>query len=241
MSEKPEPNSLGAPSIETVKSAWDGAEDKSVRKVAAALQDQGYEISYSTIQRYVKNGFTGKRVSRVTRANEARKKIEKAAAASVVARAADKKDGESKSPETVSEAMAGVAAAVAGPIDDAMAAEIEATVTEFQETSDTELERQLKREVMITSIVMTRMQRRRAASIIFIGKETGALVDAIVGSAKDITLQGKGEGLEPVNKPGDPTIINGTAVDITPSKELTPLQKKIAEFDRRAGITVAAA
>lgn len=54
---KPEPNSRGEPSAETIKAYWDAAKKPSQRTMERAMRADGWKISGSSIMRCMKEGF----------------------------------------------------------------------------------------------------------------------------------------------------------------------------------------
>jgi hypothetical protein len=198
----------------------------SYRAWEKALADEGYSITYRTLQRWVENSKPGQvALNHATKVVGVKRHIAKALAKveEPVKLAADQMKVEGVADGVQEEIAASKIAGDAVPPEQAEVNIIDARIKELMEKSPAELDDLEQRARKIFNIVLTEAATRRAHVMTLIPKETAALVDAMTSASKQ-TLTG-GFGQPPAA--GDPRTIDGEIIDVTPPD---PLSSAIDKF-----------
>lgn len=199
----------------------------SCRVLEKALRDQGYDISYRTLQRWIENGKPGQvAVNHAVKTRTVKREIVQALAkiSDDEKLAADKMKVEGIAPAVQAEIAEGKCAGQTA--HDAVQVEvniIDQRIKDLLLSSAPELDLAEQKARKIFNIVLLEAAARRANVMTMIPKETAALVDAMTTASKQ-TLTG---GIDQVPKAGDPRTIDAEAVDVTPK---SPLASKISKF-----------
>lgn len=223
----------GKPTHDQAKAAWEEAGRCSARKLEEILRGRGFDISYRTLARWIEFGEPG------TKALAHRQKVKGVKHAISAAllqlppeqrQAADEMREAGIGPAVNAEVAQGKTAGARA--QDAVQAEvdiIDKRITELMVKSEAELDVIEQKSRKILNIVLTEAAARRANVMVLIPKDTGAFVDAMTEASKQ-TLTG---GLDQTPKVGDPKVIDGDAIDVTPQ---TGLAADISKFLQGEGM-----
>lgn len=206
----------------------------SCRQLEKVLRDQGYDISYRTLQRWIENGKPGQvAVGHATKVTGVKREIAKSLL--------KLSDAEKLSADQMK--VDGIAAAVLHEIEsgkiaghtahDAVQKEIntiDARIRELLQKSGAQLDYDEQKARKIYNIVLLESSARRAHVMALIPRETAAFIEAMTEASKQ-TLTG---GIDQPPRADDPRTIEGQAVDVTPKSELA---SRIGKFFQDEGMT----
>lgn len=209
MSETPKPEGdqfkkLTKPTIQQVRTVWESMSVPSFRACAELMERRGFKISFGTVGRYFNQGWMS--------AADAKK-----------ARLAERAKAAEKEIAKISEAeKAGAALAMA---------EVFPTIDELKALPAVDLQVELKRQVMVTSIVGLQVAAKKAEQLVAISpKDFGNMVAEL---ASAISMARIVENAKTPFQPGDDaTVIEGKVLDVPPAPPKQEVSAVVASLDR---------
>lgn len=219
------------PSFEYCMETWAKNPTLSCRKVEALLREEGYEVSYRTLQRWRDNGKPGQvALGHETKRAGVKREIAKALAkiSDTEKLSADQMKVDGIVVAVQEEIIAGKVGGARDPAQEEVNI-IDSRISALMVKSAAELDLDEQKARKIFNIVLLEAATRRANIMTMIPKETAALVDAMTTASKQ-TLTG---GIDQPPKAGDPRVFDGEVVDVTPA---SPLASAIGKFFQAEGI-----
>jgi hypothetical protein len=222
----------GRPTKAQAKVIWDEMREPSSRKVAAVLEQRGFDISWRTIARWNEKGWVE---DPNARARASRKNGRASGADSAMVRQALRKEADVRVTKQERQVAKELTNGEAPTVMTDAERELADRRDELMQMTDVELDVVEAKARRVMNIMMMEQAGKRAHVMMLIPKDTAAFVEAMT-DARRVMNTGSTAGAI-VDKPhGSKHPGDGDIIDVVPNKEVSPLTSAINKFLQSEGM-----